>query len=312
MPYRSTARHAAQLLKAAAAGPGVGGFMPLPTAAPGFPGPAYTASAPGQAFPQGPAPEASSDQRGAGATRVQAAMQRPTAGRQQPQVAIAPMHAQPGVPTPGAQPQQAAMVPVQRQPQGPSQAGVHQQQQQQAAVVPVQAQAQGPCHVEHQQSSDHVAVQGPSQPAGAAQPGGAQVLQQGSAQPTSRLTHQDRDGQVPVQASGPPQVRAAGACAVPSSAAPFLWPPAQRWPGPEAAAEGCSASCSPDAGRRCCSNPQAAVCQCPAWPCPVRCAPRSHVARPLHVPSTSRQLAPSLQTLTRPTEADFGSFPASP
>ena len=276
------------------------GGMPLQWAAPGFPAPACMAPAPEQAFPLhlGLAPDASRHQRGAAATHM---TQGPTASRQPPQVVVAPTCAQPGVPAPGAQPQQAALAPVQCQPPGPNQAGA--QQQQQAAVVPVQAQAQGPRH-------DHMAVQGPSQPAGAAQPGGAQGLQQGSAQPTPLPTHQPRTGQVPVQASGPPQVRAAGAFAVPSPAALVLWPPAQRWPG--LGAGGCSASCSPAAGRRCCSNPQVAVCQCPAWPYPVCCAPRSRTAWPLHVPSTSRQLAPSLQTLTRPTEADFGSFPASP
>ena len=108
---------------------------------------------------------------------------------------------------------------------GPRQVGAHQQQQQ-AAVVPVQAQAQGLRHDEHQQSSDHTAAKGPTQPArqpqlaGAAQAWGAQRREQGSAQPTSQPRHQDRPGQVSVQASGPQQVSAAGACAVLSPAAP--------------------------------------------------------------------------------------------
>ena len=169
--------------------------MPFLVPTPGFSAPAYAVSAPGHAVPQHLrlAPNASSHQRGAGATRPQAAMQGPTAGRQQSQVLLWPRRAQSGVPTPGAQPQQAALMPVQGQAPGPSQVGARQQQQQ-AAVVPVQAQAQGPSQ---------------PQQAGAAQPWGAQGLEQGSAQPTSRPTHYDRTGQVSVQASGPQQVRAA-------------------------------------------------------------------------------------------------------
>ncbi len=291
--------------------------MPFPMTAPGFPAPVYTASAPGQAFPLhlGLAPNASSHLRVAAATRSQvpmgshegrqAAPQGPTATRQQLQVAMVPMHAQPGVPPPGAQPQQAALVPLQSQPPGPSQ--VDAQHQQQAAVVPVQAQAQGPSHVEQQQRIDHAAVQGPSQgarqtqQAGAAQPSGAQGLEQGSAQPTAQPTHQDRTGQAPVQASCPQQVRAAGACAVLSPGAPFgghqhsagqgqaqqlraATPPAVQVP----------ASAFAAAHRH-------QVCQgsrTHAWPYPARFAPRIHVTGPLHEPSISRQLAISLQALT--------------
>eukprot|EP00891_Asterochloris_glomerata_P004124 jgi/Astpho2/4124/Aster-01267 len=189
---------------------------------PGFPAPAYAVSAPGQVFPQHPglAPNVSSHLRSAAAASsqapvgshagMQAATQGPTDARHRPQVAMVPMHAQPGVPPPGAQPQQAALVPLQSHPPGPSQVDA-QHQQQQAAVVPVQAQAQGPSHVEQQQRIDHAAVQGPSQgarqtqQAGAAQPSGAQGLEQGSAQPTAQPTHQDRTGQAPVQASCPQQ-----------------------------------------------------------------------------------------------------------
>ena len=237
---------------------------------------------------------------------MQAATQGPTAARHRPQVAMVPMHAQPGVPPPGAQPQQAALVPLQSQPPGPSQVDA-QHQQQQAAVVPVQAQAQGPSHVEQQQRIDHAAVQGPSQgarqtqQAGAAQPSGAQGLEQGSAQPTAQPTHQDRTGQAPVQASCPQQVRAAGACAVLSPGAPSgghqhsagqgqaqqlraATPPAVQVP----------ASAFAAAHRH-------QLCQCSrthAWPYPARFAPRIHVTGPLHEPSISRQLAISLQALT--------------
>ena len=298
MPYRSSARQAAQLCNAVAAGPAFGG-MPFPTTAPGFPVPAYAVSAPGQAFPQGPAPDASSHQRTVGATHMQVAMQGPTAGRQQPRILLVRRRPQPGMPTTGAQPQQAALVPVQGQPLGPSQVNAHQQQQQ-AAVVPVQAQAQGPAHVEHRPSSDHMAVQGPSQQAGAAQPWGAQGLQQGSAQPTSQPMHQDRTGQAPVQASGPQQVRAASACTVRSPAAPF-------------GGHQHSASCSPAASQRCCSTPQAAGVSAPCVALPSSlCAQNTRrlaFACAVYLPPASD--VPASSDL-KPAESDFGIFPASP
>ena len=280
--YTSRARPAAQLLDVVAAGPGVGGML-LPMPAPGFSAPVYSAPAPGQAVSQHLrlAPNASSHRRGAGVPRPQAAMRDPMARRQQLQALVVPRRTQPGVPTPRVQPQQAGLVPVQGQPPGPRQVGAHQQQQ--AAVVPTQAQAQGLRHDEQEQSSDHMAAQGPSQPprqtqqGGAAQPWEAQRLRQGSAQPTSQSRHQDRPGQGPVQASGPQQVRAAGACTVLSPTAPFGGHQHSAGQGQE-------------------QQQRAAVPQ-------LALRPEVTLLWPLHVPSTSCQLAMSLQALTSRTSA---------
>ena len=290
MPHSTTCCSAAQ---AVAAGPGVGG-MPFLMRPPGFPAPAYAVPAPGHAIPQHlrMASVAASHQRGAGPTRPQAALQSPTAGRQQRQVLTVPRRARSGVLNPGAQPRQASVVPMQRQRRRPR------------------------C-VEHPQGSDDAAAQGPSQPAsptrpaGAAQPWGALGLQQGSAQPTPPTTCQDRDGQVPVQAPGPQQVRAASACAFRSPAASASGghqhsagqgqEQQQRAPVPPAVQLPASIVAAPRKQQ---------VCQCRAWPYPARFAPRTHIAWPLHVLSTSRM---SLQALTSgQLKLTLGRFPASP